>query len=640
MKKKTKIIIAGASVATIAATIGGTVILTSATNKVADVPEMPNTVAVERMDLENKVSLSGTVKSADITTVKCSVRDAKVKSVNVRVGDEVKKGDIIAVLDDSSLQEKLAEAKALYKNTKAKNDITLSAADRNCESTISASDRSIKDADRAVYDAQRTYDDAAKKDNDIYKEYLEALENKNKAYEKFKPYEKKDKKDDKFEKEEKEKAYNDACDELTKMENKLSEASEKKTQAEIALRDALGKYENAREEVSKQKALRQEAETKLMNAQAAAANAEEDGEATPAAAVDVSSLSSYDQTVATAEKLLREAEMLYRDAQKTYDSAVKDYNKVSGDRSKAADEKNSAYNKYKEYLGNDGSEKGIELEQKYNEAKDKLEQKEKELKEANEKFEDARDELNRQKELRSDAVAKKDKDRADIEGSLDSTKLTADEDVKKQKKDIEKIKEDIEKCTIRATADGVITSLNVKEEDTFDGGEVAVIQDADKFIISANADQYEISNIEKGMTTRITVSALNGSVMEGTLSYAAPTPDTKESQGEQTIEYPIESEITDPVAGLRLGMTAKLEIISEEKYDVLAVPDECIQIGENGEYYVEAVDETGAISQITVNYGMKSDYYSEIEGAGITEGMQIVMPEQQIEPDMGAMMLF
>lgn len=120
MKKKTKFMIAGTTVVTIAAAIGGTMMFTSATDKVEEETAMPNTVTVERMDLANKVSLSGTVKSADISTIKCSLTDMKVKSVNVKVGDEVKEGDVIAVLDDSDLREKLAEAEKAYKKNKDK----------------------------------------------------------------------------------------------------------------------------------------------------------------------------------------------------------------------------------------------------------------------------------------------------------------------------------------------------------------------------------------------------------------------------------------------------------------------------------------------------------------------------------------
>ena len=634
MKKKTKFMIAGTTVLVLGAAVGGTVILTSAATKTEDIPVMPNTVAVERMDLSNKISLSGTVKSAEISTVKSSLSNVKVKSVNFRVGDDVKKGDVIAEFDDTEIQEKLAEAKKKLENTKTKNGLDRSAADRNRESTLSAADKSVKDAEKAVKDAQKAYDEACKKDNDVYKEYLEALDKKNKAYDKFKPYEKKAKQEDKDEKEEREKDYNKACEKVTQLEAALAAASEKLAAAETAVKDTSSKLSAARDSLGQVK------QQKLLASQATVQEPAEDMPEEGYTPVSIVSSDNYDASISSAEKLFSEAETMLKNAQAVYDSAAKEYNTISKELLQATKDKNAAYDKYRLSLGSDGSEKGIELESKYKEACDKFDEKDKELKEANDKVDAAKDELNKQKELKKEAEAKSVKDRADLDDTDKSTKLTVDDTLEGLEKDIKELEDEAEKCTVRATADGVITSLNVKEDDMFTGGEVAVIQDSGDLIISANADQYDIANIEKGMLTRITVKAVGDYPMEGTLSFAAPTPETKDSQGGQSIEYPIESEITDPAPGLRLGMNAKLEIISEERLGVLAVPDECIQINENGEYYVDTVDEAGSVTPVIVEYGMKSDYYSEIEGSGLTEGMQVVMPEQDIDMGMDDMMLF
>lgn len=635
MKKKTKVIIAGTAIGVVALSVGGTVILTSATNKVEDQPVMPNTTAVERMDLTNKITLSGTVKSGNISTVKSSLSGMKVKSVNVKVGDEVKKGDVIAVLDDSDLQEKLTEAKKSLKNTKTKNELELSAADRNYESTISAADKSVRDAEKSVSDAQKAYNEAYDEDNKIYKEYLEALEKKNKAYEKFKPYENKDKEKDS---DEKEKAYSKACEKLAQKESNLSAAYETLMQKETALKEASARYEAARDELNKQKSLKRQAEASLMNAAASEGEDEEEAQAPINAADSAETIKSYDVTIKAAEKMLGEAEKMLGDAQSAYDTAVKDYNRVSDDHTKALNEKNDAYGKLRSDLGKKHPEEADEYEKEYKEARDKFEEKEKELKDANKKFEAARDELTKEKEAKKDAEDKAVKDRADITGSNENVKMSADDLTASQNKEIKKIKEDIAKCTIVAESDGVVTSLSVREGETFAGGEVAVVQDCTDFIISANADQYEIAGVEMGQPTRITVGAVGETEMEGALSFVAPTPETKDVQNASTIEYPVESQITDPAPGLRLGMKAKMDIIREEKKDVLAVPDECIQINENGEYYIEAVDDQGNISQVIVDYGMKDDYYSEITGDGVTEGMNIVMPEPETnDMDMGAM---
>ena len=64
-----------------------------------------HTVAVEKMDIKQYVTVSGTVGSSNVSSVSSSAINTKVREVKVRVGDRVKKGDVIAVLDDKDLQE-------------------------------------------------------------------------------------------------------------------------------------------------------------------------------------------------------------------------------------------------------------------------------------------------------------------------------------------------------------------------------------------------------------------------------------------------------------------------------------------------------------------------------------------------------
>ena len=68
-------------------------------------------VALERQDLERSVSATGTVYSANSTEVH-STRQFPVQSVNVRVGDRVSEGDLLALLDMSTLETDMAQLRA------------------------------------------------------------------------------------------------------------------------------------------------------------------------------------------------------------------------------------------------------------------------------------------------------------------------------------------------------------------------------------------------------------------------------------------------------------------------------------------------------------------------------------------------
>ena len=64
-----------------------------------------HTVSVEKMDIKQYVTVSGTVGSSNVSSVSSNAVNTKVREVKVKVGDRVKKGDIIAVLDDTDIRE-------------------------------------------------------------------------------------------------------------------------------------------------------------------------------------------------------------------------------------------------------------------------------------------------------------------------------------------------------------------------------------------------------------------------------------------------------------------------------------------------------------------------------------------------------
>ena len=53
-----------------------------------------HTVAVERMDIKQYVTVSGTVGSSNVSSVSSSAINTKVREVKVRVGDRVKKATL------------------------------------------------------------------------------------------------------------------------------------------------------------------------------------------------------------------------------------------------------------------------------------------------------------------------------------------------------------------------------------------------------------------------------------------------------------------------------------------------------------------------------------------------------------------
>ena len=80
---------------------------------------------------------------------------------------------------------------------------------------------------------------------------------------------------------------------------------------------------------------------------------------------------------------------------------------------------------------------------------------------------------------------------------------------------------------------------------------------------------------------------------------------------------------------IKLGMTAKCSIVKKEALDVYAVPYDAVH-RENGESYI-LVKDGDSTSKVTVTTGMETDYYIEVQGDDLQEGLQVVIPTDKTE---------
>ena len=77
-------------------------------------------------------------------------------------------------------------------------------------------------------------------------------------------------------------------------------------------------------------------------------------------------------------------------------------------------------------------------------------------------------------------------------------------------------------------------------------------------------------------------------------------------------------------SGLLIGLSAKVEIILSQVTDVYAVPYDAVGTDENGGsvVYARSGGET-EFTAIPVETGMETDYYIEISGEGLSDGMEV-----------------
>ncbi len=125
---------------------------------------------VERRDITNDISVSGQVESENIVKVTTTVT-AKVKELNVEVGSEVNKGDVLCVFDSSDLQTQYDTLLKSQQNAAGMTENTHKINERNLENAKTDKQTTLQQAQRAIDEAIRSRDNAYAKERDLVNQY-------------------------------------------------------------------------------------------------------------------------------------------------------------------------------------------------------------------------------------------------------------------------------------------------------------------------------------------------------------------------------------------------------------------------------------------------------------------------------------
>ncbi len=505
------------------------------------------TEPIEKRTLSNTISITGTIAANDSQTIYSNNQGCEVTAINVKIGDYVNAGDVIATLDSSDYEDDIAAEEKKRTVAIQKSQLNAGEATRSLvEAQVDASNdiaRAQEDIDEACED----YTSVVDKKNSAYNDYLLACDDTNTARED------RDTKKEKY----------------SNLKKALKEDVENGTISKNSV-----EYEERNAEVETAKAA-------YNNAESAVSSAEKNEESLEAA------YEAYGDKIASSVR--------------SYESAV-------------------------------------------------------------EKKEDATTSGTRSIEKSQDSVTS---------ASLDSSTVTDEYDKK-----IEEYQKLVEKCTVKASISGVVTSIpmEVGDEIASDNNEICVIQDDSSYIVEADVDQYEISDIYEGMQAVIKTDATGDIEMKGIVTFVSPTPESSNSgsstggssatggtSSSSTTTYPIKIAIQEKQDDLRIGMTAETSLVTEQVKDVLAVPYDCVSTDQDGNSVIYVLDQkvTMPVSDnstlsgnkpssgdkpssgnqhpsnndqqlkqkaVIVEKGLETDYYTEIKSDQISEGMMVVVP--------------
>ncbi len=122
-----------------------------------------DTIKIQEKTIENKISVSGTVKSAEVKKV-YSELSYPVEKVNVSVGDAVKKGDVLCTIRTDDLQQQILQQQYTVDSNGLNEEYTLSAAEEKYNKAFEAYENgenaSVMSAAKAVEQAEKALENA------------------------------------------------------------------------------------------------------------------------------------------------------------------------------------------------------------------------------------------------------------------------------------------------------------------------------------------------------------------------------------------------------------------------------------------------------------------------------------------------
>lgn len=299
----------------------------------------------------------------------------------------------------------------------------------------------------------------------------------------------------------------------------------------------------------------------------------------------------------------------------------------------------------------------------------------------------------------AEANRKATNDLASAENTYETGQLTAGDNTRKLERTLETYQESLEDYVVTAPISGIVTKVEVEEGNGFNGGNLMVIQDDEHLVVTTEIDEYDIATVEEGQEVVIKTDATGDDELRGVVAAVAPTSTASSSgsasaQGSSSssVTYSVDIDVVDRDPRLRIGMSAKINIVTAEHTSAFVVPYSAINEDDDGNKYINVVDAGSSSSapsgdasanpsgipvvgvdgnaensgkpssgsntsssfpsiggstsskrpdapgssanstistrKIIVTTGIEGDYYTEIFSDEISEGMQVVLTEK------------
>ena len=614
-------------------------------------------VTLKKGSVTNSVSEKGKVVPSNSVEV-FAEKSLPVTEVNVKVGDKVKKGDVIAKLDSSSIEQQLKSRKAQKEATDKNVSAQISAAKKRLSEAVTgqksgknpalvAAETSLTQAMDQYLAAEKSYNDfkrsiderynqgiVAEKDSrqnlahqeeatDLrYKQLVEDLNsNRNKIAENRSLA-----RDSSRSKDYLQSDLDNAKRRLTEIGIEISE-----TQAKISEKqqNLLAGGRQKAEELSKNKPSKNnmiDKGTQTINAgtiengivddktSGANSNSDKITEEIKELQNKVKNLTrEQSETEILIGKISEDLATAKADEQK-YDSQAEALEKEVEGQVKQVESTELEVRKAKEDLYAD-ADKALKAKKS---RQDELKTLEKNLETAKNNYDNAKKNLESTKQQVANEIS-------GLRDNLNTAKAGANN---LDNVEIENLSQELDKVMIKAPADGTVTEVPAKEGQV-PTGYLAKIETIDKLRIESQVKEYDKNSISVGTEVEITSDSLVGEVFRGKVISIDPAPmPVSEDNKSGEVLYKTVIEIDEgQEEKLAPGMTLRVKYILSQERDTFKVPSDAI-FERDGKSYVLGLKNIGKddyqVEKVEVIRGLENDAETAIKSKDLKVGDKVL----------------
>ena len=583
-------------------------------------------IILKKGDVVNSINENGKVVSSTSTDI-FAEKESPVSSINVKVGDEVKEGDIIATLDSSAIDEEIAKKKASARANNKTVGAGIAAAKKRLDEAVEnrsngtnagivAAKASVEQSLDAYKSAQKTYEDYK---NSLEKQYNPEIVGEKNSRENLAYGEKSsqlkynqlinDFSDNKKKSSDNRVLAEDCNSRIDAIQRRIDDLTRKSTDIGIRMSDVQNEisdigskgqsYKEQGSEVNKNEAKKLEdyIKSKRQELNSLTRYQEE-------IKIELSKLSDeLASAKSQKEKYTSEADAL----DKEIDSQRKNLDQMSIDIEKAHDDlKSDADKSIKASQARDDQLKTYKLA---------MDTAENSYKAALVSLKSAQTSADNEISMLRDAL-----------NSANANSNNLDE------VELKYLNEELEKTKIRALKDGTITKIDAKEGEVPKSA-IARIETVNKLKIESLIKEYNVKDVKIGTKVIITSDALGDEEFEGKVSFINPTPEDLDPNSQsKDVNYKTEIDISkEDSEKLSPGMSLRVKYILSEEEDTYHVPTTAI-FNRDGKDYVLALKKDGnntyKIANVEVKKGLENDFETAIKGKDLKRDMKVLSNTQ------------